>query len=948
VGEKGVQANTIQGKSAYKIVEPGKPSSSIGISQGGVGLESSSTYIHNISVPGWLARLLRFDEEGIGKFLGLPVSEKPDWNLLVSLSWRVVRSRRARGLVPDGVFVRYVESEVARLLRFGRWVKVVAGPRTGKSTGVVRGVVKWLVENDMKNYVVLVVAANRRLAENLYRYVIGAVVSLFHELRRSGIKISRGELFSKVRVRLYIGSEQSCLLGKRVHYVEDCVKRCTLFKRYERGWRRLPPAPVMDTWVLKLAGYCPFISASSKSFWYKSIVVLTYNSLGYALRQIARHKIRRVILVLDEWLFLADKLRGVLVILDAKKLKRVFGELFEREFDVDSGGDVRVSVAKIVNAWNRLVSEIDELLVRFYAELLGVEYHGLKLATALADALFLPRDDVSTNSDIYDRLLALYRLSEVAIELAKRIADVDGRMKLLRLGYWMRDNVMKLFHAVEEGERRFSLVLRWNVGRKGEHLRGYYGSGARGIVQMLRRAGIDVATVTTSVDELEALGVRILVHEALESVEVRLDKVMKLVRSEKVKLRLRGLLSPSTRRDVLISLADVERVVREVVRFEGNAVIVVSKRLMRIVVGLLQEIGLSIEVHGDTERGVIDYVLARKRGGVVMVVSPHSRVAMGVDPPVDDPKIIVIMYGLRRPAQSYIKVPHWVLSRLVVRDPELSVFDYSVYKEGNAYFVSDGERLWLYDRFDARFDIHMLTQVIGRWYMHNVNLIVFNSKYDLYDIRYYAVDVDWVYSLPSAPYYVMSDVEKRKGYAVRKLIPVHSFDDAVHLVIDVNRSTRYERTKELMGSAYRGLRGVYNSLRYARKQLKYRRLRRDELWWLAKKVASMMNGFEYAHMRGLDVPIGLKRFYRRWLDEGIYGLLEELKMWLGLPDQDYYELVKLLAFAYNVRALRGLAEFLEFRRRPRRERKKIVFVDEVEDERRMFGKLDRWVSAKYT
>ncbi|OYT52054.1 MAG: hypothetical protein B6U73_00485 [Desulfurococcales archaeon ex4484_204] len=47
-----------------------------------------------------------------------------------------------------------------------------------------------IIENDLANYTVLVVAPNQRLAETLYRYAIGATARLYRELRRNRIKIS--------------------------------------------------------------------------------------------------------------------------------------------------------------------------------------------------------------------------------------------------------------------------------------------------------------------------------------------------------------------------------------------------------------------------------------------------------------------------------------------------------------------------------------------------------------------------------------------------------------------------------------------------------------------------------------------------------------------------------------------------------------------------------------
>ena len=63
----------------------------------------------NISIPRWLSKLLGYGDEGVTRYIVLKLSLRPDWNCLVSLPWRVVRSRSAPSLVPDNVFVKFIK-----------------------------------------------------------------------------------------------------------------------------------------------------------------------------------------------------------------------------------------------------------------------------------------------------------------------------------------------------------------------------------------------------------------------------------------------------------------------------------------------------------------------------------------------------------------------------------------------------------------------------------------------------------------------------------------------------------------------------------------------------------------------------------------------------------------------------------------------------------------------
>ena len=54
--------------------------------------------------------------------------------------------------------------------------------------------------------------------------------------------------------------------------------------------------------MLKYAGYCPFIAASSKYFYYNSIVVATLDSLPFLLANVKRNNIKKAVVNFDEYL----------------------------------------------------------------------------------------------------------------------------------------------------------------------------------------------------------------------------------------------------------------------------------------------------------------------------------------------------------------------------------------------------------------------------------------------------------------------------------------------------------------------------------------------------------------------------------------------------------------------------------------------------------------------
>ena len=171
------------------------------------------------------------------------------------------------------------------------------------------------------------------------------------------------------------------------------------------------------------------------------------------------------------------------------------------------------------------------------------------------------------------------------------------------------------------------------------------------------------------------------------------------------------------RRTVMRGERDLLELLNTVIEVNGNVVIVANKRVILYISELLRKGGFNVEVYGDLNRNVVDYVLVDKGNGKIMLVSPHSRVGFGVNPPVENPRVIVLLPDIRRPAREYVKLSRDVYGRLIYRGPDLGLMNFSVVREGDVYYVAvnDGRHtlLFVYDKFDAKYDRHMLIQIIG-------------------------------------------------------------------------------------------------------------------------------------------------------------------------------------------------------------------------------------------
>ena len=294
------------------------------------------------------------------------------WNRLVSASYGMLRVVDYRKSVPRYRVVREVVEKVVERLRLGVQLDVFGPPRVGKSAGVTLGIVKFIVKYNVPNYTVIIASINQRVAVNLYRYLVRWWKKIYMELRRRP-GINAMELARRVKIILYLGGEHSCLRGLEKHGMEHCLS-CSLLAENRRAWSRVPKVPFIDPWLVKASGYCLFQILWSKSLVHNSIVVTTLNALPLVLRAVKRAGVTKVILVVDEYLEALMRSKPVIRQVNTAKVR---SRVNNRE------------VVRLVDGWNRLVTLLDQVLIKAHEEILErkckgncpperlVEMHGL-------------------------------------------------------------------------------------------------------------------------------------------------------------------------------------------------------------------------------------------------------------------------------------------------------------------------------------------------------------------------------------------------------------------------------------------------------------------------------------------------------------------------------------------------------------------------------------------
>ena len=157
-------------------------------------------------------------------------------------------------------------------------------------------------------------------------------------------------LAEKIRIRYHEGMESSCLMNKKVHKIEDCLK-CPLFQVYQKKWRRVLrfPVPVLDPIILRLSGYCPFHVLYSPVFWRNSFVIVHYKLLPIVGSVLSRLRLKKVFVYFDEYLEIIKKAQITYTYIDVKKFD---GEVSDLSVIYNNR---RYRLGDIIDMYNRLL-----------------------------------------------------------------------------------------------------------------------------------------------------------------------------------------------------------------------------------------------------------------------------------------------------------------------------------------------------------------------------------------------------------------------------------------------------------------------------------------------------------------------------------------------------------------------------------------------------------------
>lgn len=229
----------------------------------------------------------------------------------------------------------------------------------------------------------------------------------------------------------------------------------------------------------------------------------------------------------------------------------------------------------------------------------------------------------------------------------------------------------------------------------------------------MRKNRVSFGVIGTSVlsSRVEGVWDFILPHEILQPVRSEVNPVLKVTSFDIV-----GSI-PYQRRWLL------SYIIEDLLRRGGVSVVVVDKACLLEMVKRLK-LKYNVEVVGDLDRRVVDYVVVRGDGEVYLMY--HGRISMGVDPPVLEVDRVYVVGGVRRPERW--RVPVGAVDVLyMVRERFLDIYGWyrkAFKRKGFSLLLRDEfrpgsvrvyrDRLEVYDVWDYWYDAHILRQVIGR------------------------------------------------------------------------------------------------------------------------------------------------------------------------------------------------------------------------------------------
>ena len=841
----------------------------------------------------------------IKELVSIPGISRPDPNRLKSISWGVVRKSK-EVWVPVTGFGRWLSDKIVEKLEEGSWVEVVSAPRVGKSSGTLLGLMKWIVERGIDNYVVLVVVVNRRIGRQLYKYALGAWKRMLKDLRELGW--NKGMLAERIRIRYYEGMESACLSNKKIHKFEDCLK-CTLFQLYQKEWRKVYhfPVPVMDPVILRLSGYCPFQVLFSHVFWRNSFVIISYRMLPLVISILSRLSIRKVVIYFDEYLVHLNY-RLVLKKIDISKMDKSILNL-----EVDYGGR-KVKFSSVIYKYNSLIDEFIKDVFMYYDELghhicksietKDREFLGLVFLDYIARVLRGETDLIGISSKVFNKF--------------KEIVEVlDAFYNEYRLSVFRRFKryIMYVFNSFfrseydgEEYSRKFAPEV------VGSGIGSSFGGYVFSFMSFLAGLKKEIYIISSSVDDSNfsiesdissVLGFRIIApYSKLKYHRLSIVYNRGVIQYPVYPYKK----DPDRIWNYVKSLMELFELLRGGKR---SVAIVVDKESMMMLAKEFERLGWKIEYGRDYENpSIVDYIVVhRPNNSIILLFHPHGRTSMGVDPPYRDRiESVIVALGLRGYPRYVVPVPS--VFRVIGRE-----FDgKSVGTDDlpGMYCVVRNGFLYVYDVFSLKYDLHLMVQVIGRFFLSkSMKFVLLNPRYGIKEIKFFVlvhhIDVNKLGSVVGRIFkvsYMDKEGNEYTEYHLRLMkmtwndVRMKLYEINVERFIKSDPSNYVLELHRVRYTMFSKLRNVYNSLRYVRKQLRYGR--QPDRWWFAKKMVYLINGFEYVKWEKSPVPIGLKRAFEKYVNGGLEALLSYIyNRYLQGIDKEVWEFIKSYVYGFT-------------------------------------------------
>ena len=519
-----------------------------------------------------------------------------------------------------------------------------------------------------------------------------------------------------------------------------------LFREYDRYWRKFPSVPVVDPIMLMRAGYCPFRALFSRNFIHNSIIITTYSSLPIILKAVERAGIKKIILMVDEWLEYLYRKRI--------RIKKISEKRFEDE-------EIRLLIRK----YNKLVDELRKYIIEYYNGL----YRKSASWQELGNKMIYLHDSMDRTA--YSKVEEIFeRMKNVLYGMRKRAErlDVDERLRILRLVGRLKAKLTgKLFYYNRRRGSWHSLRV-FRLDNEGVIVT--YAVELTKIIEDLRSKGYDVGVILTTI-MLPKLwdGGFVVLPSKFDSVSIIYSiKLKRLVCS----MNTGGVdvINPGRGAYTIVWMLQKLR--------GGNYVILVNKRILNQLLVMLPRIygEDKVEVYGDIERGVVDYVVLKKDGKTTILLAyVHGRLGFGINLPIEKVDYIFVLAGVKRHIGGLLYIPlrldiikskqvDWMVARRLMslrfRGKSVRVGG----EFGHTYtllrVVGREIRLYVYDIWESLYDIHVALQIVGRAYLIPFKRLVLRWGYLAIVLSSHMFDIDAMcYLSADDEYYKFEDIE---------------------------------------------------------------------------------------------------------------------------------------------------------------------------------------------